>query len=86
MRAHLPPRYRLEIRRDALAKLRGGLSEAKLSRLMGIDVSQMSRVLLGKSEPGGRFIAQILGALGRETFLEIFDVVRVDERDTEGAA
>lgn len=82
MRAHLPPRYRLAIRRDALTRIRkfnGIDSESELARLMGIHVGQMSRVVLGKSEPGARFIAQILGVLGVEFFSQIFAVLPPDD-------
>lgn len=37
----------------------------------------MSRVLLGKCEPGNRFIAQVIGVLGFEWISQIFAVVPV---------
>lgn len=52
---------------------------------MGIDQGQMSRVLLGKCEPGNRFIAQALGVLGFEQISQIFAVVPVGAK-TESAA
>lgn len=51
---------------------------------MGIDVGQMSRVVLGKSDPGTRFIAQILGVLGVEYFSQIFAVVPIDDEKSNG--
>jgi transcriptional regulator with XRE-family HTH domain len=87
MRAQLPPRHTLEIRRDALTRARkffGIQSEGQLARLMGMDVGQMSRVVLGKSEPGTRFIAELLRVVGVEFFSQIFVVVPIDDKKTNG--
>lgn len=89
MRAQLPPRYRLAIRREALTRIRklnGITSESELARLMGIDVGQMSRVVLSKSDPGTRFIAQILGVLGVEFFSQIFAVIPDVDSNGENVA
>ena len=71
----------LEVKHDGFEKLkRFGLvsSDRALAKLIGVDPATLSRVLRGKTEPTGKFIAGTIHALGMNWFEHLFEVV--DER------
>lgn len=72
----------LALRPEGLQKCRrlAGIEVDKdLAARMRIDGGQLSRVLLGKSAPGPRFIAGLLEVFGTEWFDDLFVVLPDDE-------
>jgi hypothetical protein len=62
------------------AALKGWKTDDAASRAIGIDPATLSRVLKGRSAPGGRFIAGVLAALPEVEFADLFDVLVDDEQ------
>lgn len=61
------------------AALKGWATDDAASKAIGVDPATLSRVLKGRSAPGGRFIAAILLALPEVEFADLFDVIDEDE-------
>lgn len=49
-----------------------------LGALIGVDHSQVSRVLAGTSRPGNRFIAGMVDLFGADKFLDLFEILPDD--------
>lgn len=62
------------------AALKGLRTDDAAARVIGVDPATLSRVLKGRSAPGGRFIAGALAAFPELEFADLFDVV-VDDED-----
>lgn len=78
-------RSRITLRRDQLAKFRriANLdSDTVFAERVGVNRSQVNRILSGHSNIGTRFIAGCLETFGIECFADLFSV----EPDDEGEA
>lgn len=67
----------LRLKVEQLTKIRkwvGLTTDASLAERMGIDAGNLSRVLRGKQQPTGRFIASLCSALDAELG-DLFEVV-----------
>jgi transcriptional regulator with XRE-family HTH domain len=76
---------RITVRLDVLAKYRriaGLQSDAEFAKRIGVNRSQVGRIVRGESRIGTRFIAGCLDAFGVENFADLFAV----EPDDNGAA
>lgn len=76
---------RITLRLDTLAKYRriaGLQSDAAFASRIGVNRSQVGRIVTGKSRIGTRFIAGCLDVFGVENFADLFAV----EPDDNGAA
>lgn len=74
----------LALRPEGLQKVRKLAkitTDADLAKQIGINQSNLSRVLTGKAAPGPRFIAGIVDAFGAEWFSDIFMVIPDDGQD-----
>ena len=68
----------LRLKSENLAKIRrwkGVTTDAALALEMGIDASNLSRVLRGRQQPGPRFIAALCNALDAELD-DLFEVTQ----------
>lgn len=77
---------KITLRRDNLAKFRriAGLeSDRAFAKRIGVNHSQVSRVLSGNSRIGTRFIAGCLETFGVECFADLF---AIEPDDDNGAA
>lgn len=76
---------RITLHRDTLAKYRriaGLQSDAAFAKRIGVNRSQVGRVISGESRIGAKFIAGCLEVFGVENFADLFSV----EPDDNGAA
>jgi transcriptional regulator with XRE-family HTH domain len=67
----------LRLRTEQLAKYRtlaGITKDTDLAARMGVDPGSVSRVLHGKQEPGGRFIASLVDAFPGMDLDDLFEV------------
>lgn len=67
----------LHLRRQQLTKIRtwcGLTKDSDLAIAMGVDAGNLSRVLSGKQQPSGRFIASLCKALNAELD-DLFEIV-----------
>lgn len=72
----------LKLREDkfnALRRLAGLTTDAKLADRLGVDATTVYRVLNGKTEMSARFIAGIVDIFGVELFSDLFEVERTAE-------
>jgi transcriptional regulator with XRE-family HTH domain len=77
-----PEMARLALRLDQLAKfrrLKDVTIDSDFASRIGVNPSQVSRVLTGKAAPGTRFIAGVLELFGVDTFADLFSVVPDDD-------
>ena len=69
---------RLELRPDGLEMLRENLAiktDRDLAERIGINQSNLSRVLSGQAKPGVPFVAGSLRAFGSKAFDTLFEIV-----------
>lgn len=74
----------LALRPEGLQKIRKLAkitTDKELAARIGINQSNLSRVLSGKAAPGPRFIAGVIEAFGPEWFSDVFIVIPDDTQD-----
>lgn len=72
----------LRLRTEQLVKFRtlaGVTTDDALAKRMGVDPATVSRVLRGKQEPGGKFIAALVAAFPGMDLDDLFEVIPVEE-------
>lgn len=73
--------FTIHLERDAFvraAMLAGFRSDYALAKRMEVNRSTVSRVLMGKLQPGPAFVAGALVALAPHKFNDLFKIVHID--------